>query len=116
MEALERDGYVTRTPDEVDRRRVYVNPVPERLARVRALRADLGQDWQALLDSHSDEELEVVKARLTLERLSDEYQVTVMAAHSRDIAGATPVPRQAVQPVGPVDDSHRVGPTRNREL
>ncbi|ARZ72217.1 MarR family transcriptional regulator [Streptomyces sp. HU2014] len=60
VDRLERGGYVTRTPDRRDRRRVLVTPVPERIARVTAVWDDLGQGWQALLDSHTEDELEVI--------------------------------------------------------
>ncbi|WP_328650221.1 MarR family transcriptional regulator [Micromonospora sp. NBC_00330] len=60
VDRLERGGYVKRTPDQEDRRRVLVTPVPDRLDRVTAVWDDLGQSWQALLDEHTDEELEVI--------------------------------------------------------
>ncbi|WP_432133310.1 MULTISPECIES: MarR family winged helix-turn-helix transcriptional regulator [unclassified Streptomyces] len=60
VDRLERDGYVSRTPDPHDRRRVLVTPVPARLARVAALWDDLGRTWQLLTDDHTDDELEVV--------------------------------------------------------
>ena len=60
VDRLERDGYVFRAPDPQDRRRVLVTPVPERIARVTAVWDDLGQTWQALLDDHTEDELEVI--------------------------------------------------------
>lgn len=66
VDRLERDGYVVRTPDARDRRRVLVAPVPERLARVSALWDDLGEGWRALLDEHTDEELEVITRHMRL--------------------------------------------------
>ncbi|GAA3074029.1 MarR family winged helix-turn-helix transcriptional regulator [Streptomyces glomeratus] len=60
VDRLERGGYVVRTPDERDRRRVLVTTVPERIARVTAVWDDLGQAWQALLDDHTEDELEVI--------------------------------------------------------
>ncbi|WP_410821062.1 MarR family winged helix-turn-helix transcriptional regulator [Micromonospora sp. 050-3] len=60
VDRLERGGYVKRTPDQEDRRRVLVTPVPDRLDRVTAVWDDLGQSWQELLDEHTDEELEVI--------------------------------------------------------
>ncbi|MFE1450018.1 MarR family winged helix-turn-helix transcriptional regulator [Streptomyces olivaceoviridis] len=64
VDRLERGGYVTRTPDRQDRRRVLVTPVPERLARVTALWDDLGQTWQTLLDDHSEDELRAITRHL----------------------------------------------------
>ncbi|MFI9235859.1 MarR family winged helix-turn-helix transcriptional regulator [Streptomyces sp. NPDC053079] len=60
VDRLERDGYVVRTPDRQDRRRVLVTPVPERIARVTAVWDDLGPAWHALLESHTEDELEVI--------------------------------------------------------
>ncbi|MFG2891230.1 MarR family winged helix-turn-helix transcriptional regulator [Streptomyces sp. NPDC048248] len=60
VDRLEKGGYVARTPDQQDRRRVLVTPVPERIARVNAVWADLGPAWQELLDDHTEEELEVI--------------------------------------------------------
>ncbi|MEU9500552.1 MarR family transcriptional regulator [Streptomyces sp. NPDC048196] len=60
VDRLERGGYVARTPDQQDRRRVLVTPVPDRIARVAAVWDDLGQSWQALLDEHTEDELEVL--------------------------------------------------------
>lgn len=60
VDRLERDGYVLREPDAEDRRRVLVSPVPERVARVTAVWDDLGEGWQALLDTHTEDELAVI--------------------------------------------------------
>ncbi|GAB3894418.1 hypothetical protein GCM10029964_072850 [Kibdelosporangium lantanae] len=60
VDRLQRGGYVTRTPDDHDRRRVLVTLVPERVARVTAAWDDLGETWQELMDDHTDEELAVI--------------------------------------------------------
>ncbi|WP_433126944.1 MarR family winged helix-turn-helix transcriptional regulator [Micromonospora sp. CA-240977] len=65
VDRLERGGYVTRTPDREDRRRVLVSPVPDRVDRVTAVWDELGQSWQEILDDHSEEELEVITRHLT---------------------------------------------------
>jgi DNA-binding MarR family transcriptional regulator len=65
VDRLERGGYVRRTPDHADRRRVLVHPVPERLDRVTALWDDLGRSWQAILEDHTDQELEVITRHMT---------------------------------------------------
>jgi DNA-binding MarR family transcriptional regulator len=64
VDRLERGGYVTRTPDVADRRRVLVAPVPARLAALVAVWDDLGQAWSSLLDEHTDEELAVITRHL----------------------------------------------------
>lgn len=60
VDRLERDGYVMREPDAEDRRRVLVSPVPDRVARVTAVWDDLGEGWEALLDTHTEDELAVI--------------------------------------------------------
>jgi len=60
VDRLERDGYVARTPDPTDRRRVLVTPVPKRMARVQAVWDDLRGGWQALFEDLSEKELEVI--------------------------------------------------------
>ncbi|MEU9572446.1 MarR family transcriptional regulator [Streptomyces massasporeus] len=60
VDRLERGGYVARTPDRQDRRRVLVTLVPEHVARVTAVWDDLGVAWHALLDDHTEDELEVI--------------------------------------------------------
>ncbi|WP_190110196.1 MarR family winged helix-turn-helix transcriptional regulator [Streptomyces cinnamoneus] len=60
VDRLERGGYVMRAPDQEDRRRVLVSPVPARIARVTAVWDDLGQAWEELLGEHTDDELEVI--------------------------------------------------------
>ncbi|MFC9930170.1 MarR family winged helix-turn-helix transcriptional regulator [Streptomyces sp. NPDC127190] len=60
VDRLERSGYVVRTPDPQDRRRVLVAPVPDRLARLGALWGDLRQRWQTVFDDNTAEELEVI--------------------------------------------------------
>ncbi|WP_369390232.1 MarR family winged helix-turn-helix transcriptional regulator [Streptomyces sp. CG1] len=60
VDRLERGGYVARTSDPRDRRRVLVAPVPERVARVTAVWDELGRTWQTLLDEHSEDELKAI--------------------------------------------------------
>ncbi|WP_169314085.1 MarR family winged helix-turn-helix transcriptional regulator [Streptomyces piniterrae] len=60
VDRLQRGGYVVREPDEQDRRRVLVAPVPDRVARVAAVWDDLFPAWQALLDGHTEDELKVI--------------------------------------------------------
>ncbi|MEU2712525.1 MarR family transcriptional regulator [Streptomyces sp. NPDC007205] len=60
VDRLERGGYVARTPDARDRRRVLVTPVPERVARVTAVWDELGRTWQTLLDDDSEDELRAI--------------------------------------------------------
>ncbi|MFG3202954.1 MarR family winged helix-turn-helix transcriptional regulator [Streptomyces sp. NPDC048192] len=64
VDRLERAGYVARTPDARDRRRVLVTPVPERVAQVTAVWDELGRTWQTLLDDHTEDELRVITRHL----------------------------------------------------
>ncbi|MFF7371823.1 MarR family winged helix-turn-helix transcriptional regulator [Streptomyces tricolor] len=60
VDRLERGGYVTRTPDRQDRRRVLVTPVPERVARVTALWDELGETWATVFEDHTEAELRTI--------------------------------------------------------
>ncbi|MEV8455582.1 MarR family transcriptional regulator [Streptomyces sp. NPDC052095] len=57
VDRLERGGYVTRARDTVDRRRVLVTPVPERMAEVGAVWRRLNGAWAAMFDAYDDDEL-----------------------------------------------------------
>ncbi|MFE5283615.1 MarR family winged helix-turn-helix transcriptional regulator [Nocardia sp. NPDC056611] len=60
VDRMERGGYVTREADPEDRRRVLVTPVPEAVARITATWDDLGEGWEAMLNDHTDAELEAI--------------------------------------------------------
>jgi DNA-binding MarR family transcriptional regulator len=60
VDRLERGGYVTRRPDEQDRRRVLVAAVPDRMARVQAVWDDLRGGWHVMFQDLSEAELEVI--------------------------------------------------------
>ncbi|MFF2011656.1 MarR family winged helix-turn-helix transcriptional regulator [Streptomyces sp. NPDC058195] len=57
VDRLERGGYVTRARDTVDRRRVLVTLVPERMAEIGAVWGRLNGAWAAMFDAYDDEEL-----------------------------------------------------------
>ena len=69
IERLEQAGYVRRVPDPADRRRVIVEPVPEKLAAVEALMARFGDKSATEMDRYSESELAVINDFLT--RMAD---------------------------------------------
>lgn len=60
LDRLERDGLITRTQDEVDRRKVLVRPTPEGEARVTKVWDELSPAWQELFEDLADQDLEVL--------------------------------------------------------
>ena len=57
VDRLERAGYVRRQPDPRDRRRVIIQPVPERLAAIAPHYRGMATAWNDLLAAYSDEQL-----------------------------------------------------------
>lgn len=57
VDRLERSGWVRRTHDRVDRRRVIVEPVPERLDEVEPLFAGMAAGWSAALADYDEDQL-----------------------------------------------------------
>ena len=78
LDRLEGAGYVNRTRDPVDRRRVVVRLVPESMARTAPMFEGLIADLRALHGDYSDEELSVFADMLT--RSSE-----VLRTHARHI-------------------------------
>lgn len=60
VDRLVRAGFVERQPDERDRRRVLVAPVPERTQEVSALYGPVSRAWSALLENYDNDELQMV--------------------------------------------------------
>jgi DNA-binding MarR family transcriptional regulator len=59
VDRLERAGYVRREVDPRDRRRVIIQPVPERLATLAPHYQGMAAAWTDLLAGYSDQELEL---------------------------------------------------------
>jgi MarR family transcriptional regulator, organic hydroperoxide resistance regulator len=57
VDRLERAGYVRRQADHRDRRRVIIQPVPERLAAIASHYRGMATAWNGLLAAYSDEQL-----------------------------------------------------------
>jgi DNA-binding MarR family transcriptional regulator len=64
VDRLEQAGYVRRLPDPADRRRVLVEPVAERMARVGALHDALRKAGRGLIASYDDAQLAAIASYL----------------------------------------------------
>lgn len=60
IDRLERAGYVRRTSDPADRRRVYVQAVPERLAALAGEYDEISAGMKEVLSEFSAQQLEIV--------------------------------------------------------
>ncbi|GGN85304.1 hypothetical protein GCM10011579_076150 [Streptomyces albiflavescens] len=60
VDRLEKAGYVVRERDAVDRRRVLVATVPEKIAEFGRMWDRLGGGWYALFDELEDEEIALI--------------------------------------------------------
>jgi DNA-binding MarR family transcriptional regulator len=77
IDRLEQAGYVRRTPDPADRRRVIVELIPEKMAAVQATMDQFGEKSASEMGRYSDAELAVI----------DDF-LTRMAAVTRDEANS----------------------------
>lgn len=73
IDRLERAGYVKRTRDPDDRRRVLVEPLMENVARFAAYFAPVGRASAETFDAYSDEQLEFLlrHVQVTNEQMPD---------------------------------------------
>ncbi|MFF8696019.1 MarR family winged helix-turn-helix transcriptional regulator [Streptomyces sp. NPDC015144] len=90
VDRLERGGYVTRARDTVDRRRVLVTPVPERMAEVGAVWRRLNGAWAAMFDAYDDDELAllITHMRRTVELSADQAEALRADDGARDATTA----------------------------
>jgi DNA-binding MarR family transcriptional regulator len=65
LDRLEQAGYVRRTPDAADRRRVVVEVVPERLSAIREALEPLSEAHASVVAAYSDDELELINEFLS---------------------------------------------------
>lgn len=77
IDRLEQSGYVRRVPDPTDRRRVIVEPVPDRMAALEATMARFGEKSAAEIERYSAAELAVINDFLT--RMADITRVEANA-------------------------------------
>lgn len=99
LDRLERAGFVRREHDREDRRRVIVQPVPERVAEIGPLYAGLARAYDSLVARYSDEEL-----ALFLDLFERLHQMTAeITAELRDQQGESswPTPAPTPQPAPP---------------
>ena len=79
VDRLERTGYVRREADPRDRRRVIIQPVPERLATIAPHYRGMATAWTDLLAAYSDAQL-----RLFLELFDRMHQMSRQQLASLD--------------------------------
>jgi DNA-binding MarR family transcriptional regulator len=60
LDRLEKAGFVKREPNPQDRRSLIVRPVPESLARLHSMYAEISKGLGKLLAGYSDKELELI--------------------------------------------------------
>ncbi|HEX9036699.1 MAG TPA: MarR family transcriptional regulator [Ktedonobacterales bacterium] len=65
LDRLESKGMVRRVRDAHDRRRVIVEPIPERLAELDRMFSSLQESFRALLERYSNEQLATIADYLT---------------------------------------------------
>jgi DNA-binding MarR family transcriptional regulator len=78
LDRLEQAGYVRRTPDPTDRRRVVIEVVPGRLSAVRDALEPLGEAHAEVVAGYSDDELAVINDFLT--KMADAERARAEAA------------------------------------
>ncbi len=97
IDRLEQAGYVRRVPDPADRRRVIVEPVPEKMAALEALMAGFGEKSASEIGRYSDAELGVINDFLTrmaaitrgeaMALRDSPDQATITSEHSAPVGG-----------------------------
>jgi DNA-binding MarR family transcriptional regulator len=60
LDRLEKAGFVKREPNPEDRRSLIVRPLPENLARIQAIYADIHKGLGQLFAGYSDKELDII--------------------------------------------------------
>ncbi|GIE95482.1 MarR family winged helix-turn-helix transcriptional regulator [Paractinoplanes rishiriensis] len=83
VDRLERAGYMTRVPDERDRRRVVLSLVPERVAEIGAFYEPMGRRWQQRVAGFSDDEMHFLLNFLRAGRADSEAETEALRASGR---------------------------------
>ena len=60
VDRIERAGYITRARDPDDRRRVFLRPLPDRVAEIRAINRRAFAPWIRTLAGYSDADLDIL--------------------------------------------------------
>jgi DNA-binding MarR family transcriptional regulator len=76
LDRLQAGGYITRSSDPADRRRVRVDADPEGLAGLAALYGPMGERMNRVLDSCSTDELRVVLSFMKAGREAADAEIT----------------------------------------
>jgi DNA-binding MarR family transcriptional regulator len=107
IDRLEQAGYVRRTADPADRRRVVVEVVPERVGSVESLLESLARASAAEVDRYSPEQLALINDFLS--RMADLTQME--AARLRTSPEGDPS-----EPTGPAENSAPLGGLKSARL
>ena len=99
IDRLEQAGYVRRTTDPADRRRVVVQPVPERLGEIEPLLEGVGAITARELEGYTAEQRELISG--FLQRVTDAAQTETARLREGEPTArpaAAPAPRAAAAP------------------
>jgi DNA-binding MarR family transcriptional regulator len=98
IDRLEQAGYVRRTPDPTDRRRVIVEVIPDKVAAVEATMARVGEASAPEIGHYSEAELAVINDFLTRMAAITREEATALRDQSSEGDGASP--SEHIAPVG----------------
>src|SRR5690242_11214633 len=106
VDRLEKAGYVVRQRDAVDRRRVLVATVPEKVAEFGRVWDRLGGGWYALFDELADDELALIigHMRRTVD-LSAEQIARLRDGDLQETDEDRPEPAEPAEPREPSDEA-----------
>ncbi|MEU9320826.1 MarR family winged helix-turn-helix transcriptional regulator [Streptomyces sp. NPDC048295] len=112
VDRLERGGYVTRERDTVDRRRVLVATVPERMAEIGAVWQRLNGAWAAMFEAYDDNEvaLLITHMRRTVELSASQVEALRKAGDATAEGDATAARPSGTRP-GPLGSDLRPSDT-----
>jgi DNA-binding MarR family transcriptional regulator len=103
IDRLEKAGYAQREKDPIDRRRVIVRPVNERIEHdIAPLYASLGEAWERAIERYSTQELGVILDMLTRSIVLLQEQTATLRREATQSAAPLHKPRSAtIAPVEP---------------
>ncbi|MER5805612.1 MarR family winged helix-turn-helix transcriptional regulator [Streptomyces mirabilis] len=103
VDRLEKAGYVVRQRDAVDRRRVLVATVPEKVAEFGRVWDRLGGGWYALFDELADDELALIIGHMR--RTVDLSAEQIARLRDGDLQEADEDRPEPAEPRGPSDEA-----------
>lgn len=83
VDRLERAGYVSRSTDPADRRRVVVQVVPERIADIGRYYEPIGERWQQQVSGYTDAQLKFLLEFLRQGRSDAQVETTTLRTQGR---------------------------------